>query len=261
MIRIDQFSLSTTPLEQYFNETLLGTATGFLWSLNDQYYLVTNWHVVTCREFPTGKNLRKDAGRPKMLRAWFTFASGDFQKQQYDIYIRDMQNEPRWLIHPVRKVDIAVMPLNLTEDQMKVLQLCPMNKITSSDLAVYVGMEVFILGYPFGVRMPPNPVWKRGSIASEPDLAPLTDGFLMVDTASRPGMSGGPVILRSWKNHLLADGKSLPLDATMRTQFIGVYSGRLKPTLEGDELDTQIGIVWPATAIDEIIACNKRDTD
>lgn len=260
MTRIDQFSLATTPIEQYFNATLLGTATGFLWELNEEFYLITNCHVVTCREFPNGHNLREDAGRPNTLRVWFNFAGGNFWKQQYDIHIRDDEGNPLWLVHPLHKVDIAVVPLKFTDDQMKVLRLYPMNKITSSDLAVYIGMEVFILGYPFGIRIPAYPVWKRGSIASEPDLAPFTDVFLMVDTASRPGMSGGPVILRSWTNHLMQDGTNRPVDATTRTRFMGVYSGRLKPTLK-DDLDTQISMVWPAMAIDEIIGCKTLDKD
>jgi hypothetical protein len=119
-------------------------------------------------------------------------------------------------------------------------------------------MEVFVLGFPFGVRLPAYPIWKRGNIASEPDIAPLSDGFLMIDTASRPGMSGGPVILRSWTSHLMEDGTNRPLDGSTLTRFIGVYSGRMKAK---DDLDTQVGMVWPATAIEEIIACNKRDED
>ncbi len=259
MTNIDQFSMTTTPIEQFFEKTELGTATGFVWIVGDKYYLITNWHVVTCREFPSGKNLRKDAGRPNMLRVMFNSADQTtFWKQPFEITIRDHDDKPLWLVHPLRKVDIAVVPLPLTEDQLKILNLYPMNKLTSSDLAVYIGMEVFILGYPFGAGPPAYPIWKRGSIASEPDLAPFTDTFLRVDTASRPGMSGGPVILRSWTNHLMQDGTNRPLDATMRTRFIGVYSGRL---IVKDDLDTQIGMVWPATAIDEIIACNMRDRD
>jgi Trypsin-like peptidase domain len=259
MTRIDQFSLTTTPIEQHFNQTLLGTATGFVWNIADKYYLVTNWHVVTCRIFPSGENISPHGGRPNMLRVWFNLATQEFWKQQYDIRIRDQNDEtPLWLVHPARKVDIAVVPLPLSADQLKILNLYPINKLTSSDLAVYIGMEVFILGFPFGVRLPAYPIWKRGSIASEPDLAPLADGFLMVDTASRPGMSGAPVIVRSWTNHLMQDGTNRPLDATTRTRFMGVYSGRIKAK---NNLDTQIGMVWPATAINEIIACNMRDQD
>ena len=192
------------------------------------------------------------------IRVWFNLNSQEFWRQQYDIEIRDPDDSPMWLVHPARKVDIVAVPLRLNDDQSNLLNLYPMNKITSSDLLVYIGMEVFILGYPFGIRMPQYPVWKRGSIASEPDLASISDGFLMVDTASRPGMSGSPVILRSWSNHLYADGTTGPLPLTTRTQFLGVYSGRMPSETN---LDAQIGMVWPGTAIEEIIACNLRDAD
>jgi hypothetical protein len=109
MTRIDQFSLTTTPIEQHFNQTLLGTATGFVWNIADKYYLVTNWHVVTCRIFPSGENISPHGGRPNMLRVWFNLATQEFWKQQYDIRIRDQNDEtPLWLVHPARKVDIAV---------------------------------------------------------------------------------------------------------------------------------------------------------
>ena len=49
MTSIDQFSLTTTPIEQFFNKTELGTATGFVWTIGGEYYLITNWHVVTSR--------------------------------------------------------------------------------------------------------------------------------------------------------------------------------------------------------------------
>lgn len=258
MTTIDPFSLTTTPIEQFFNATLLGTATGFVWSIGEKYFLITNWHVVTCRIFPTRRYIKSHAGRPNILRVRFNFGQRRFEKQQYEIKIRDDDDRPLWLVHPARNVDIAVVPLLLTADQLKVLSLYPMNEITSSDLAVYIGMDVFILGYPFGGGPPAYPIWKRGSIASEPDLVPFTNDFLMVDTASRPGMSGAPVILRSWTNHLMEDGTNRPLDATTRTKFIGVYSGRL---VTKNALDAQIGMVWPGKFIDEIIVCNKRDED
>ena len=103
-------------------------------------------------------------------------------------------------------------------------------------------MDVFVLEYPFGADPPGFPVWKRGSIASEPHLTRPGPGYMLVDTASRPGMSGAPVIPRSWSNSL--------------TRFIGVYSGRLHTK---DPSDAQIGMVWPAEDIEEIIGGAKLD--
>jgi hypothetical protein len=257
MTTIDQFSLTTTPVEQFFNNTPLGSATGFVWSNSGKYYLVTNWHVVTCRIFPTRQYMKLHGGRPNMLRVRFNFGQRIFEKQQFDIKIRNDEDKPLWLVHPARNVDVAVIPLLLTQDQLRVVDLRPINELSVAGLATYIGMDVFILGYPFGAGPPAYPIWKRGSIASEPDLVRLTTDYLLVDTASRPGMSGAPVILRSWSNHIVKPNVAARDDITA-TKFIGVYSGRLHTR---NPSDAQIGMVWPAEVINEIIAGNRIDED
>src|SRR5205085_9713799 len=128
---------------------------------------------------------------------------------------------PVWLAHPTRQrgSDVVAIPVDeLGRDPL--INLYPINTLRSeADLAVRIGMDVFILGYPFGAPPPGFPVWKRGSIASEPDLTRLGRGFLIVDTASRPGMSGAPVIRRSWGTHLL-DGDAFSHDSTPQSKFI-----------------------------------------
>jgi hypothetical protein len=99
-------------------------------------------------------------------------------------------------------------------------------------------------------------VWKRGSIASEPDLVKLTTRYYLVDTASRPGMSGSPVILRSRNNHVLESSNWVVTDDRKPIdRIIGIYSGRT------DDLpgEAQIGMVWHADYIDEIIDHGKID--
>jgi len=254
MATLDQFTLTTVPLEQYFEQTRLGQGTGFMLLLRDQYYLVTNWHVLAMRDFFTGKNLRKDAGRPNILRTLFNIRTGSFEKQRWDIRIRDENDRPLWLIHPGRRVDVAILPIPFRPEEL-VIALYPLNVLANAALRIEIGMEVFILGYPFEIKPPAYPVWKRGSIASEPQLARLTTDYMLVDTASRPGMSGAPVIRRSWTNHMVEPGVVALVDTPLN-KFIGVYSGRV-PTDHPHE--AQIGLVWEAPLIDEIIAGNRRD--
>ena len=101
------------------------------------------------------------------------------------------------------------------------------------------------------------PRLETGNIASEPDLVPLGPKHLLVDTASLPGMSGSPVIRRSWTNHLV-DANYTSDDRRIATKFIGVYSGR---RLSATRSDTQLGMVWPASNIADILAVLKRDDD
>lgn len=278
MTTLDRLSLCTVPLELYFkdaqNETQLGQGTAFVWHTPRMGgYLVTNWHVLSGRNFFTGENLdRKNGGRPTVVRALFDIKKGSFDRRRWDFRIRDEEDRPLWLIHQNRKVDIAVLPIEAVirpSSDPNVLiypPLYPVNQLADAPIPIRVGMDVFILGYPFPIELPGYPVWKRGSIASEPDLSGLMSAlgsemkqvdYMLVDTASRPGMSGAPVIRRSWWNHELeasypaVTGK--PID-----RFIGVYSGRAK-TEKPDE--AQIGLVWNASLIEEIIVGNRRDTE
>lgn len=253
MTQIDQFSLATVPLELFFGETPLGQGTGFVWRIGERNYLVTNWHVVTGQDFFTRKNLRSDGGRPNRIRARFNI-HGFFEKQEWLIPLRNTHGEPLWMVHPGRRVDIAIIPLPY-DPATAIVTLYPLNLLANASLRIEIGMEVFILGYPFEIVPPAFPIWKRGSIASEPQLSRLSNDFIYVDTASRPGMSGAPVIRRSWTNHMVEPGVVAVVDRPLN-RFIGVYSGRL-PT--DHPYEAQIGIVWDGSFIEEIIAGNCRD--
>ena len=232
------------------------SATAFIWKRGSQHYMITNWHVVTGRNARTGELMTE--AQPDTLRALFNLRHQNFGKQQYDIKIRDEAHRPLWFVHPARGhgCDVVAIPLLLTGDEL-MMTMHPINILRcEDDLSVQIGMDVFILGYPFGSTPPGFPIWKRGSIASEPDLTRVGTGYLLVDTASRPGMSGSPVIRRSWGSHILANGgiSSRPEPAS---KFVGVYSGRLHTS---DASDAQLGIVWPIEDVEEIISGGKLDT-
>ena len=271
MIKLDPLSLITVPVALFFNETCLSQATAFVWNRNRRNYLVTNWHVVSGRNSVTGSNVdEKNAGRPNRLVAKFNPASSLnwpaslVWKDDFEISLFDDDGHPKWLIHPAKPpgnvrnvsieqlkgmqegVDIVAIPLLLP---LEGLRLFPANDCASDQsLPIEIGMEVFILGYPFGAAPPALPVWKRGSIASEPELVRLQEGYYLVDTASRPGMSGSPVILRSRINGREVGGHP-------RDRFIGIYSGRLSAAPG----EVQIGRVWHVSFIDEIIDAAVRD--
>lgn len=192
-----------------------------------------------------------------MLRARFNYVGHQYGKIQTDIFIRDENDEPLWYIHPVDGAAVDVVAIPLGAETNPVMKFFPINPLSAQGLIIRISMEVFILGYPFGPEPPGFPVWKRGNIASEPNLVQLGQKYLLVDTASLSGMSGSPVIRRSWTNHLV-DANYTSDDSRIATKFIGVYSGRRKG-LHGS--DTQLGIVWPASSITDILAVCQRDSD
>ena len=238
MTEIDAFSLTTVPVQQFANGKPMKSATAFVWKQGPQHYLITNWHVVTGRDARTGE--LETPVRPEMLRCLFNVRVGTFGKQQWDITIRDDTGCPHWLINPGggRAIDVVALPIPMTGNE-PAMDMYPINTLLSKPLRINIGMDVFVLGYPFGADPPAFPVWKRGSIASEPDLVRMTTGYYLIDTASRPGMSGAPVILQNWTNDFVAGGIRAINDRPA-TNLIGVYSGRLT----ADKSEAQIGMVW-----------------
>jgi hypothetical protein len=253
MPTIDEYSLAAIPIEMLFDRTKLSVGTAFVWKVDEAYWLITNWHNVSGRDPNTGKHLSPTAAEPDRLNVWFNMKGriGD-QVTKY-VNARSDAGAPLWLVHPTHgnKIDVVALPIQNYDD----VDMCAINTMSSTDLLEQVGMDVFVLGFPFGFGPGGFPIWKRGSIASEPQITGSLQLHLFVDTASRPGMSGSPVIRRSWGSHLMANG-DVNLGIGAATKFIGVYSGRLASQ---DPLDAQLGFVWPASLIPEIIVGGRVD--
>jgi hypothetical protein len=254
---LDRLSLATVPITPFFEERQLPEATGFVWKRRDRFYLITNWHVAAASNLFTGKLLLNGGSRPNKFRCPFIVRIGDFEREPVEIPIRDENDDPLWLVHPTqrsRRIDIVAIPLDADGLKGKVT-LLPVNELAPGRIAIMIGMDVFVLGYPFGSGPPAFPVWKRGSIASEPDLVRIATGYYLIDTASRPGMSGSPVILRSWKGHVMESNNFTPMTDGPIDRVIGIYSGRK----DDAPSEAQIGMVWHVDYIDEIIDGNTRD--
>jgi hypothetical protein len=251
---IDPYSAATVPIELLFNTTNLGLPTGFVWEDAGRFFLITNWHSVSGKDVFTKKHTsKKTAAEPNNLRVWWNHKGPLGAKFTTVEAIRDQGNMPLWLVHPQHGNDIDVVALPVTPHPNA--EMYPINRMNQTDLLLQVGMDVYVLGYPFGIGTVGLPVWKRGSIASEPEVFPPGQAHMLIDTASRPGMSGSPVIRRSWGSHQEKNG-NLVVGAPTATEFIGVYSGRLAST---EPLDAQLGIAWPARLVSEIVSGGVRD--
>jgi hypothetical protein len=77
---------------------------------------------------------------------------GEFERETIDIPVRDENDEPLWLIHAAQKfraLDIVAIQLDADALKGKVTVL-PFNGLAPDRIAIMIGMDVFILGYPFG---------------------------------------------------------------------------------------------------------------
>src|SRR5262249_3527183 len=139
-------------------------------------------------------------------------------RRQATIDLFDDTGKPRWLEHPKFGQQVDVVALKVGEIGEALLLNRPLNSYEDfTDFSVIVGDDAFVLGFPLGLDGGPGlPIWKRASIATEPhhNLEGLPK--LLIDTATRQGMSGGPVIA-------VRRGLTAPRGATsLGESFIGL---------------------------------------
>lgn len=260
IIKPDPLSLTTHQLAIGFKETetIFSTATGFIFTCKDKYYLITNWHNVTGRNPQTGEPLSENhAGIPNIFLTYFRVKNGNGQSmlERILLYEDEEMTKPKWLVHPEYKEKVDVVAIELKSNDE--LMYSAINKSDfDNNIPPEVGDDCFIIGYPFdGFRYLGLPIWKKASISTEPTVNEDRLPKILVDTATRPGLSGSPVIYQRTGIHNMADG--IPSDDTMIGRirgFLGIYSGRIGK----GEIHAQLGIVWKSKVIEQIIIGQKR---
>ncbi len=245
---IDPLSLTAVPLELLGpDDKRCARASGFFYKRDAQHvYLVTNWHVVTGRN-PHKPNLTPLDYVPRLrARALAHSRQPDIPEpsihagahSQIDIDLNSVDgDDPQWLEHPLgcSHADIAVLEV----DREKLDNATEYQVIAECDLTpAYreaVMDDICIIGYPRGLTAGEGlilPLYKRGSIASEPSV---NKRFIFIDGRTDSAMSGSPAICTH--SGFWAPNRDIGT-ATVGTikKFVGVYSGRLSVEADGNEM-------------------------
>ena len=246
-IKIDRYSLVPFFVKFKFGDQVLANATAFFYKFGDDLYLISNWHNFSGRNPTSLDPLLKNAGLPDTVSCYLCLGETYVRREWQDFTLSN-GDSATWLVHPQHRqaVDVGALPIELPSRFLE----RPINEMPSTKMRLEVSHDVFILGYPLGlIDNKGFPLWKRASIASEPGSS--APNFL-VDTATRSGMSGSPVLQRYRGFYKQDTTKSTPSPDDWWGEgdaFVGVYSGRL-----GDsEIKAQLGIVWKQRLIQEII--------
>lgn len=164
------------------------------------------------------------------------------------------------------EADLAVIPIF-----QSFYEGCKINCIseewTKDELKVRPTTNVSLVGYPYGFYDKKNslPIWKTGSVASEPNIDFEGKPLFLVDISAFPGMSGSPVFAISYGASEMEGGvmqmgqgikKFLGLYASM--QMIGknkyleeiIHNGKIGIV---DSESLEIGHVWKANLVLELV--------
>lgn len=232
--------------------------TTFFYDYDGKTWLVTAAHNLTARHAFTGAVLGcPPTDRPVALtlsycveepgedRTRLRFASADLP-------LYDPDGTGRWIHHPDgRHVDIAAIPITELPATWKQRTVNDKRLSDVRPFTVTAGESAVILGFPLQGE-PRLPFWKSATVATEPDLC--NSSHFWVDSASRPGMSGGPVFARD-SGYLASN----PSDGVWGVfyHFIGVYTGRV----DDDQFSVQVGRVFRADVINDMLDANTFWTE
>ncbi|MCK5610038.1 hypothetical protein KAR91_49650, partial [Candidatus Pacearchaeota archaeon] len=269
-------SNSIVHLTMRFQKTVLSIGTGFIYQHESDYFIVTAWHNLTGLHSETLKPLNKNLAIPDNVVVTLAVSIPGFVTTRHSITLTLMdEDKSLFYIHKENwpRVDVAVIPFDPHADYWSEIHLstgekrdirfspimsveggttseiCPIQKyfVPDSDViqkwleSVEVTEELFIPGYPHNIQdYYAQPVWKRATIASSVRQGWNGEPKFLIDTASKSGMSGSPVLYYSSNGSVQIYNTIYQLDPDIAI-LVGIYVGRLG--VEGDA-DPQIGTVW-----------------
>jgi hypothetical protein len=259
---VNGLSICSVMLEMYFGDQILATGTGWFWRLSDGIALVTAWHNFSGLHHTIRKPISRYGGIPDRVRYRYMARSPQtFQDAEIPLYLDNDRTQPRWFVHPTcgSYLDMAFLGLQLIGGEVA----CVNDNVPVMQTSGRPGYDVFAVGYPQGVRtVGVLPVWKRGTISSDPDIPVEGLPKFYVDMAGRGGLSGAPVyrVQQGMVVNETATGQSAGIGD--QVEFLGLYSGRAADQLPPNERSgesTDLGFVWHAKYVEEMLAGGVLD--
>lgn len=273
--KISAESFFSIRLEQRRNGIHQGWGTGFIYRHipSNQTFLITNYHILLARDPKESSKLCPGYADSPDEICWYGWQRSSMNPRLGSFRI---DGGFQFLEHPKRSqdIDLAAIAINFPSEMIVVDQMGIRNDKTIPSQA---GAEIFIVGFPYGYGFNEvMPIWKRGTIATEPLLSESRLPRFLIDANTNPGMSGSPVFTVARRDMFLlekqhadqlnnlarSDVSSLELISkldpkAMRNNsfqgismnLVGVYAGRVElPEFN----DLSLGIVYKIKALDEL---------
>lgn len=228
---------------------MIGVATGFVAVKpgRSTKYLVTNRHVVRGRHNETDHVLHSGGAIPDQLEILHNSASGLGSWELRTETLYTAKGSPRWREHHTQggAIDVVTLPLRNFDDGVVLYPFDPWNP--GESISALVTSPLYVIGFPFGETGGGGlGIWVRGSIATEPAVDYGDLPRFLIDSRTRPGQSGSPVIAYNTGGAVAMDDGSTAMFSSPVQRFVGVYSGRINE-------QSDLGFVWRASVVADLI--------
>ena len=262
-IRTSPLSVASFYVETFFEDkdeginTKLSTATAFAYKYRDKKYLVTNYHVAYGKNPVTDKLLDPNGGIPNKMHIYY------YEPKRvnpegiiFEINYSDGYNPFKYIIVDEKIADIAICELSteFTGVCINEVESVYGEPSVEENIQLEITESLYVLGYPRGIHVLYTPVWKRSSIATEPSIDVDNMPCFYIDSTTREGMSGAPVVYYSKSGAYSTPELALAIADRPIYKFVGIYSGRDQG---GEDYIAQLGKVWRKELIERIILDSK----
>lgn len=262
-MKVDHLSLSTTPVLLFKDRNLVSQGTGFYYleqlDKGQVLFLITNYHVLTGASPSEGKNPIGDNISFQLHQS--EDETGKTKTIRFPLFTKS--GKPVWITNTdFPEADMALIPVvqSLCQD-CKVFGISA--KWATPKMLIRPTTNVTLVGYPYGYYDTTNalPIWKTGTIASEPNIDFDGKPLLLVDVSAFPGMSGSPVFAIASGIYEMVDGSAVTPGSVR--EFLGIYASMqmigkdkyLEQIVHGANLgirdyeSLEIGHVWKAKLV------------
>ncbi|MEQ0186230.1 trypsin-like peptidase domain-containing protein [Klebsiella sp. CN_Kp098] len=275
---MNPISFFAVKLTCFHNDREIMVGTGFLYSHEDYEnpILITNYHVLTCRYPKEPESLMGQIGSSPNKITCHVWAPDGSSLHTFHINI---DANTSWLEHPLRDkgVDLVGIPIIFNGNIGYTNQVTIQN---NDAIPLHVASDLSIVGYPFGLAVNTHlPIWKKGIVASEPNVKVSGLDCFYIDATTKEGMSGSPVFTHEYTTQIIVSPEvhelhqrrergeisaldfisALPAESMKNTiqvkkfKLVGIYSGRVTIGKSMPE----IGIVWKVSLIEEMLTAKN----
>jgi Trypsin-like peptidase domain len=247
--QIDPNTLKTLYIEVYNGDKKIATASGFLTQMKNRVFLITNWHVVTNREYFNMSLPLKEGGRPTKLIVFFHKKDSLGKFLPIELTLKKA-NKDTWVEGILKGELIDVIALEVAFDERISYSFVDVQE-PELQIIPNPSEQVFIIGFPHGKSPHPYfPFWKSGILANDIILNGVIRGIEMpvffIDSTTRPGMSGSPVLFIGNKNvYNQAQNSFTKFSSDAVVNFMGIYSGQ--------STEMELGVVFSRVTILELL--------
>lgn len=261
MQNVHALSLVTALVTLKSGNKAVSTGTGFFYKSSDNFlFLATNYHVVTGIS-PNERGAKPFLGDSLVVQ--LRDKNGKAYTETIPLILGEYLN---WLEHPSdAEADLVLIPLPM--DMMNEVDFKYIDStLVMKNILLSPSSPVVMIGYPRGLSDSVNnlPIWKTGSLASEPEYDFNGKKIIVVDISAFPGMSGSPALFVSSSGYMTKSGGMVMMNV-MAIHFLGIFASmqvfnstmyieqlQSKPSFFASQSESlQLGHVWKASLIEE----------